>query len=303
MPRFDPDIIAALAEGRLPADEAARIEREIANDPAALADLTMHRTALEALTGAREIRLTDLERAGLHAAVADAIGLVDTAPQAATAPRRVPWGSLGIAAAALFGLVAVVPVVGLLNTAGDDDAAGAALPPIATTVAESSSDGATEADTAAPEQSGILSSGGFDAAQEAPGDDVVGFGSTTTAAARVTTTAAIEEVAPDTSLGDAGEAAVDPLVFEDLVADLGVLWEDAVEVKAVAALALEEDLCWLEDTELRGDDPGDRWTFGYEDEEHAVVVFFQFDEDGLPGPFAVYSDPECTAIATVPEAP
>ena len=112
MTRYDPDIIAALAEGRLDPDEAARIERELASDPAALQALEAQRAALVALAAAPEPQLTDLERAGMHAAIAEAIGLVEPDLMAAAAPRRVPWGSLGIAAAALAGLVAVVPVVG-----------------------------------------------------------------------------------------------------------------------------------------------------------------------------------------------
>ncbi len=123
MPRHDPDAIAALAEGRLDPEEAATLEREIAADPIAATQLAELRIALEAAAEAVRPELTVSERSDLRAAVADALGITTPDAVSQTVPGRVPWGSLGIAAAALAGLIAVVPVVGLLSTGGADDLA------------------------------------------------------------------------------------------------------------------------------------------------------------------------------------
>lgn len=321
MPRFDPETIAALAEGRLSPDEAARLERAITDDPAALAELELQRAALVALGSAPEIVLTEVERAGLRAAIAGAIGLVDAPEEAAEGPRRVPWGAVGIAAAALFGLVAVVPVVGLLNTGGADDA-DTALAPVATTsrgVAENAGD-LTTADAMA-EDGAVAGADAFTAGEEAPGEELLGFGSTTTAAVRTTTT--VTSTSDDTGEGDATAESTTTTApttttttttktsapapadeFAEVLADLEALHEDREAVEKAAAEALEENLCWEEDTENRGGtDPGDRWSFEYDDGDTTVVVYFQYDSTGMPGPFTVYDPAECEAIAEIPEAP
>lgn len=310
MPRFDPDTIAALAEGRLPAEEAARLEREIASDPAARAELEAHRTALAALAAAPPIALTDLERAGLRASIADAIGLVEPVAAPASTARRVPWGSLGIAAAALFGLIAVVPVVGLLNTSGGDDAATELAPAAVTTlsdeVSRSSADDASDAGVDTGEL--VVEGDGFVEGEEAPGDEPLGFGSTT-APPRTTTTPAPEST---TTTADADTTSTTTTAaattsgagsIEQIVNDLTSLWESQPEAEEFAAEAGEEDLCWTVDAEWRGEDTVTRWTFEYTDDERVAVVYFVITEEGALGPFKVWDTPDCDPIAEVPEAP
>jgi hypothetical protein len=306
MPRFDPDTIAALAEGRLSPDEAARVEAAIAQDPAALAELEMQRAALAALATAADLHLTELERSGLRASVADALGLVDVAPDTVEEPRRVPWGALGVAAAALAGLIAVVPVVGLLNTGGSDDA-DTALAPTATTSRElDQSAGGGQQESAADTAAAVTDDGAFNAGDEAPGEELLGFASSTTVAARTTTTGetiaaeADENATTTTAASDPEEGAP----IDRLVEDLAALRDDPAAVEEVAAEALPENLCWTEDTEYRGaENQAARWSFEYDDGEQTVVVFFQYDAEGVPGPFTIYETAGCTAVAEVPTVP
>jgi hypothetical protein len=121
MTRFDPETIAALAEGRLEAADAAELERELGADPEAAAELAAQRKALEALGRLPAASLRDDERTRLRSSVADALGL---APAPAPAPqpprRRIPWPTVAVAAASLVAIVAIVPATGLLSTGGDD---------------------------------------------------------------------------------------------------------------------------------------------------------------------------------------
>jgi len=121
MPEFDHDRIAALAEGRLAPEDAAVLERAIAADPRASAELAAHRRALAATRSAPAALLSDDERSRIRLAVATAIGMAPGATAAANA-RRVPWAAISIAAASLAALVAVVPLAGLLTGGGDDSA-------------------------------------------------------------------------------------------------------------------------------------------------------------------------------------
>lgn len=298
MPRFDPDTIAALAEGRLSPEEAARVEQLIASDPAARAEWEIHRTALDALSSATSFSLTEVERAGLRASVADAIGLVDASPVAAAAPRRVPWGALGIAAASLAGLVAFVPLAGLLTTAGDDDAATAFAPTATAPVSDGT--GTAEATTKDDESTPLSGDATFDASQEAPGDDVAGFGSTTMAAQAPTTS--------DTTLaGEAVEttiAGVEELAPAAIPVELATLLADPDAVGEVAAAADTDSTCAAADALERTADETERWTFEYVAEDGtSVVVFFDYDASGVPGPFAAYTGADCTRLAVVPPAP
>jgi hypothetical protein len=118
MPEFDAETIAALAEGRLDPERAGELERAIASDPDAAADLAAQRAALAAVTSAPLPTLSPAERSGLRAAVAEAIGVTATPAQSPSPARRVPWGAIGVAAAALAALVAVVPLAGLLRSSG-----------------------------------------------------------------------------------------------------------------------------------------------------------------------------------------
>ena len=138
MTNFDPDLIAALAEGSLDPDRAESLEREIAADPAAAAELAAQRAALAMLRDAPEATLTIDERALLGSNVAEALGVTrePATPPPAKERRRVPWPAIAVAGASLVALVAIVPTIGMLSTGGDD-AADVALP--AATVAEDQS--------------------------------------------------------------------------------------------------------------------------------------------------------------------
>ncbi len=135
MTDFDHELIAALAEGTLPADEAADLEARIAADPAARAELDAQRVALAAIAAAAPPQLDDLERRRLHRSVAAELDLV-LPERAATAPRRrwsVNWSALATAAAVLLGVALAAPLLSLLNTSGSSDAT--------TTVADAAADG------------------------------------------------------------------------------------------------------------------------------------------------------------------
>lgn len=295
MPRFDPDLIAALAEGRLDPAEAERVERELASDPGAVEALAAQRAALTALREAPPIHLSEVERAALRASIADAIGI--SAPAAASAvPRRVPWSSIGIAAAALVGLVAVVPVVGLLNTSGDDATADTRIAAEAPTT--EAADTASDADTPGTVDMETLGAddGSFDPAVEAPGEGAQGFVTSTTGVARATTTVVPEDTAP----ADETTTTTSP-DLEALVSELMTFKEDLDAIEEIATEAIEGDPCWLQDAEERGgpEELGPRWIFEYPDGEAALVVYFQYDEEGTPGAFSVYEPFECAHLAEV----
>jgi len=123
MPKYNPDRIAALAAGSLGPAEAAALEKEIAADPRAAAELAAHRLALAALHRAPTPVLSAEERSELRRAVAAALNLEEAPVSAASSSRRrVPWRPLAVAAAALAVIAAAVPLVGLLSI-GDDQAA------------------------------------------------------------------------------------------------------------------------------------------------------------------------------------
>lgn len=311
MTRYDPDLIAALAEGTLDPEDAARVEREIADNPAALAELEAQRTALTALSEATDAQLTELERTTMRAAIADALGLVEHETAASpAAPRRVPWGAVAVAGAALAGLVAVVPVVGLLNTGGDDAGSTETLAGVALSTTTIAADGAVaEAPTVGMLEDSAQSDdrAAFDAGSEAPGDDLDAFGSSTTVATIPTTT-----VPPDTSTTTsegAGEgdsttsttaAAPDPET-QAIIDGLTELREDQEAIDDFAEEPTEETQCWVEDTDYRGgEDPGGRWFFEYDDGEQIYVVYFLYDEEGAAGPFMVYDSEECEPVIEVP---
>src|SRR3990172_7716474 len=136
MHRFDPELVAALAEGTLEAAEAGALEAQIAADPAALADLAKQRAALAAIRTAGSPRLEDLERTTLRAAIAEQLGLAAADAPAAAPTRRVAWGAIAVAASALVAIVAFAPVVGLLSTGGSDDAGDLTFGDDATLVAD-----------------------------------------------------------------------------------------------------------------------------------------------------------------------
>lgn len=120
MHSHDPDIVAALAEGNLsPTEERAAIAG-IDDCARCSTDLTSQRFALEAIRSAETPALTPEESTQLRASIAEAIGLPAPTPEAERRKRRIPWPAISIAAASLAAIVAVVPVMGLLNTSADD---------------------------------------------------------------------------------------------------------------------------------------------------------------------------------------
>jgi anti-sigma factor RsiW len=131
MPRFDPDTIAALAEGRLDPERAQELESAIVEDPTAADELAAHRTALSAIAAAAAPDLTTDERFSLRSAVAEAIGIEAPEPQpAARRPRRVPWAALSVAVVVLVALAAAAPLVNLLST-GEESATAPTLGAVA----------------------------------------------------------------------------------------------------------------------------------------------------------------------------
>lgn len=300
MPRYDPDVIAALAEGLLDPEEAATVEREIAADPAAATQLAELRIALEATAEAARPELTMSERSDLRAAVADALGI--TTPEVvAPAPRRIPWGPLGIAAAALAGLIAVVPVVGLLSTGGADDAATLNLAAEAapTTIAEQS-----QARSAAVEEteSAVVAADADDALTigDASGADAPAFGSSTTLPATTTSPppAAVTTQAATSSEGSTTTTTADAAV-EQLTAELEVIRSSPEFVNEFAVEAIQDHECWAKDGEIRADPPPQRFVFEYDNGELTVIVYFELEE-GVAGPFQVWDLPDCGELLVIP---
>lgn len=308
MPRHDPDIIAALAEGRLDPDEAVAIAREIAADPVAAAELADHRAALDAMSSAPRVELTEAERTDLRAAVADALGLVEPEPAAVSVSRHVPWGSIGIAAAALAALIAVVPVAGLLTTGGGDEGAALELaaeaPTTLTDAAPEAKDAAVEDEAAAPVVGEIETDDALVSGAEA-GSDVAGFGSSTTRAtttttrAPTTTTTATSEAVQESTTTITTAAAAATEGVDRLAEELGAIKADPAAVDVLAAVAAQEDSCYVEDTGVRGDPPPDRFRFVYENGELTVIVYFERDNGDI-GPFQVWGVPDCANLVVIP---
>lgn len=191
MTEFDHEIIAALAEGRLPAAEAADLEARIAADPVASAELEAQRAALAALAAAPAPALDDLERRRLHRSIAAELDIVLPSTTSGTPRRRfnLNWAALATTAAVLLTVALVAPVLSLLNTsddgaadtttaaaaaaeaASDEDAADEAAPP-ETVPAEQLAAAEAPADTIAPEATGAAAdtTSVADAAPESTGD-------------------------------------------------------------------------------------------------------------------------------------
>lgn len=141
MHNHDLDLIAALAEGRLDADQARSAEESFAGCEECSTNLIAHRASLAATTVAERPGLTMAESAELRRQVGDAVGL---APRVEKAPQRRPWMGLATAAAVVVALVAVAPLVNLLSTDSEDSAAAATT--IAATLG--SAESSTAADSA-----------------------------------------------------------------------------------------------------------------------------------------------------------
>jgi hypothetical protein len=290
MTRYDPEIIAALAEGALDPEEAEALEREIAGDPVASATLAAQRMALEVMRETPQPMLTEAERSDLRRRIAAELGL---APEAATAPapRRIAWGSIGIAAAALVGVIAVVPVVGLLTTSGDaGDAAAVSL-------LDEDAQVNTRADTP---DSGAVSS---------MAEEALDTFEDTTADAAAPTTAAPATAAPTTSAAGAGDtttivtttaapSTTDGAGQQEDVAWLSG-WRESSADPETATEADSEVPCF-DQADSRMDDAGVEESLlveptQYEDTE--VVTFYLVDEAGVVGPIAAFVTESCELIA------
>jgi hypothetical protein len=236
----------------------------------------------------------------LRAAVADALGITTPEVAAQPLPRRVPWGSLGIAAAALAGLIAVVPVVGLLSTGGADDAATLDLAAEAapTTIPEPSAARSaltdeTESVVAAAEADDALTTG------DASGSDAPAFDSSTALPATTSPPpAAVTTQATTSSEGSITTAAAGAAV-EQLTAELGVIRSSPEFVNEFAVEAAPDHECWAADGKFRADPPPQRFIFEYDNGELTVIVYFELEE-GVAGPFQVWGVPDCAELVVIP---
>ena len=161
MHSFDPDRIAALAEGTLTPVDAAALEAQIAADPAAAADLVAQRAALEAIRGARPRRLDERERVALHAAVATQLGLTGSSAPVPMQRRHLAWGPIAVAATTLVAVIAFAPMVSDLG-GGDADGDTAAVAETATTVASGEGFEAVPLGTQLPEPTATAGDAGDD---------------------------------------------------------------------------------------------------------------------------------------------
>jgi len=123
MHSHDPDLIAAVAEQAIGGAIGGAAAAELTACPRCSAELELQRSALDALRSLPAAAMTPAEAAGVRAGVAAALGI---APAVDPAPRRskARWTAV-TAAAALAGMLAFVPVLGLFS--GGDDAAPPAM--------------------------------------------------------------------------------------------------------------------------------------------------------------------------------
>jgi hypothetical protein len=114
------DLIAALAEGLLAGDLIASAEAELASCEECTAELAAQRIAVEALSSIKPAAMTATESAGVREGVSAALGLAeDAARPQIRRTRRSPWPAIAFAAG-LAGVLAVVPMLGLITTGSDD---------------------------------------------------------------------------------------------------------------------------------------------------------------------------------------
>jgi hypothetical protein len=273
MTHFDPDLIAALAEGSLEPERAADLERAITADPAAAAELAAQRAALEAIREAAPITLSDPERARLRAAVAGQLGIVrEAAPKSAPVRRRrIHWPAIAAAAVSLVAIVAIVP--GVLRTGDDADRAGTMVLAEERPEGDARLESADTASTTAPAAAAPMISEEFQEADEsaptAGGED----------GAPPTTAAATTTVAPTTTAARAFDAALleligtGVLVADDSVTACAAEARDLVGEEAVATRVIFE-----------GAD--------------AVAWFVPGAED--PEELAVFEAADCSLLAALP---
>jgi len=78
-----------------------------------------------------------------------------------------------------------------------------------------------------------------------------------------------------------------------------VIKSDPEAVTDRSGEALEENSCYVEDTEVRVDPPPSRYTFEYENGELTVIVYFELVGAEL-GPFQVWGLPDCADLVVIP---
>lgn len=173
----DFDLIAALAEGSLPAHEAEVAHRSIGECAECSAELAGQRAALAAIASAPRPGLTMAESGDLRREVLRSLG---RQPAREAPPARRPWWGLVTATAVVIALLALAPLVNLLSTDSGDSSAAE------TTVAPESAE-SRQADTAAEAPPATEAP-----AAEAPAAD----GATATTTAPATTSLAAAESQP-----------------------------------------------------------------------------------------------------------
>jgi len=197
MHSHDNDLIAALVEGTLAEELASAAEAELAACRECSAELASQRLALEALNAIGPATMSQAESDHLRAGVAEALGIPVTSPgRAPGRSRRSPWPAIAIAAG-LAGVIAIIPVMGLLTTGADDSDSAQTM---AVAVAESGED--------TPEPVREAASDDFEMAPTAP----AGGAPATTAAAAIT--AAAPTVTTALPIEIAEEPSVDVLTFD-----------------------------------------------------------------------------------------
>jgi len=290
MTRYDPEIIAALAEGRLDPQEAEALERAIAADPVASADLAAQRTALEAMRDEPAPMLTTAERSDLRRRIAAELGLTP-AEAPAPAPRRIAWGSIAVAAAALVGVIAIVPVVGLLTTSGDGDAAAVSLADEASEATARSGD--LQAEAVVPEAAGTTVDGfdGPPAVTASPTTATDGGADTTAVAADATTTTAPPTTAAPTTTQ----------TREDERTEWLAEWRDQSADPETAAAPSSTTPCFEQaDAELDEDDnTAELLVEPAEYSDSEAVAFYLVDETGEIGEIVAFIAETCELIATL----
>lgn len=279
MHRFDPELVAALADGTLEAEEAAAFEAQIAADPAALAELAKQRAALAAIRASRAPKLENDERTTLRARIADELGLTASESPSVARPRRVAWGAIGVAASALIAIVAFAPVTGLLKT-GDDDGGDLSFAEVGTTTSRQSDGDASTAST--------LATASADTPEIAP-----------TTLSSDPATVGGEENATTTVAGMNDRSAYGPPGVAD---DLALLKGDPSALEELGAPVDTTTPCRDEATEALGST--DLLAFSYSpsgDDAAGYQVFYVRPVEGAsPASLLAFTHTDCTTPILVP---
>jgi len=230
-------------------------------------------------------RLSSPEPAPLHEAVAAAVNLALT-PAAPPAPekRRIPWGPLAIAAAALAGLVVAVPLSGLLSVGGDNGASPETIALAATTTPSSTREDSIAADPA-PAEAPAPFADDLPENSEIGSQDGAGAPETTSAPATTITTTAAAETTIATSFRQRPDG-------EAILAYFLVAPDD------IEGLDEGGDVCNAEALDLLGDD-GARAAM-VPDGGTTAVVWFTSAGDGSIDRVLVYDAADCRLLATGP---